>query len=110
MSGILGKFACRGFINLLTTFYVLRTKIMPISASAKKSLRSSLRKRIINDARRKTMRETVKNVVKLAKDNKAEAKKKLAAAYQALDKAVKRGVMKKNTASRKKSRPSKMTK
>ncbi len=56
------------------------------------------------------MREAVKTVTKLAKDNKSEAKKKLAAAYQALDKAVKRGVMKKNTASRKKSRLSRMTK
>lgn len=83
---------------------------MPISASAKKSLRVSLRKRIVNDARRKTMREAVKNVTKLEKGDKAEAKKKLALAYQAIDKAVKRGVMKKNTASRKKSRLSKMTK
>ncbi len=83
---------------------------MPIIQSAKKALRVSARKRLINDARRKTMRETVKSVVKLAKDDKAEAKKKLALAYQAIDKAVKRGVMKKNTASRKKSRLSKMTK
>ncbi len=83
---------------------------MPISASAKKSLRVSDRKRIINDARRKTMRETVKSVVKLAGEDKAAAKKKLAEAYQALDKAVKRGVIKKNTASRKKSRLSRMTK
>ena len=83
---------------------------MPISASAKKSLRVSDRKRVINDARRKTMRETVKFVVKLAGEDKAEAKKKLAEAYKALDKAVKRGVIKKNTASRKKSRLSRMTK
>ncbi len=83
---------------------------MPISASAKKSLRVSDRKRVINDARRKTMRETVKSVVKLAGEDKAAAKKKLAEAYKALDKAVKRGVIKKNTASRKKSRLSRMTK
>ncbi len=83
---------------------------MPISASAKKSLRVSERKRVVNDARRKTMREAVKNVTKLAKGSKDEAKKNLSLAYQAIDKAVKRGVMKKNTASRKKSRLSKMTK
>ncbi len=83
---------------------------MPRIESAKKALRVSKRKRVINDARRKTMREAVKNVVKLAKDNKAEAKKNLSLAYQAIDKAVKRGVMKKNTAARKKSRLSKMTK
>lgn len=83
---------------------------MPISASAKKSLRVSLRKRIVNDARRKTMREAVKNVTKLVKSDIKEAKKSLSAAYQAIDKAVKRGVMNKNTASRKKSKLSKMTK
>ncbi len=83
---------------------------MPISASAKKSLRVSLRKRVINDARRKTMREAVKSVTKTAKTDVKEAKKKLADAYQAIDKAVKRGVMNKNTASRKKSMLSRMTK
>lgn len=83
---------------------------MPISASAKKSLRVSLRKRVINDARRKTMREAVKSVTKTVKTDVKEAKKKLADAYQAIDKAVKRGVMNKNTASRKKSLLSKMTK
>ncbi len=83
---------------------------MPISASAKKSLRVSARKRIVNDARRKTMRETVKSVVKLAVTSKADAKKKLSEAYKAIDKAVKRGVMKKNTASRKKSQLSRITK
>jgi len=83
---------------------------MPISASAKKSLRVSLRKRVINDARRKTMREAVKSVTKTVKTDVKEAKKKLADAYQAIDKAVKRGVMNKNTASRKKSMLSRMTK
>lgn len=83
---------------------------MPISASAKKSLRVSLRKRVINDARRKTMREAVKSVTKAVKTDVKEAKKKLADAYQAIDKAVKRGVMNKNTASRKKSMLSRMTK
>lgn len=83
---------------------------MPISASAKKSLRVADRKRVVNDARRKTMREAVKAVTKIAKTDKKEAKKLLSAAYQALDKAVKGGVLKKNTASRKKSRLSKMTK
>lgn len=83
---------------------------MPISASAKKSLRVSLRKRVINDARRKTMREAVKSVTKTAKTDVKEAKKKLADAYQAIDKAVKRGVMNKNMASRKKSMLSRMTK
>ena len=83
---------------------------MPISASAKKSLRVSDRKRVINDARRKAMREAVKSVTKISKTDKAGAKEKLSTAYQAIDKAVKRGVIKKNTASRRKSKLSRMTK
>lgn len=83
---------------------------MPISDSAKKSLRVAGRKKIINDSYRKNMREATKAVTKLAKTDKKEAKKLLSKAYQAIDKAAKRGVMKANTASRKKSRLSKMTK
>ncbi len=78
---------------------------MPISASAKKSLRVSARKRIVNDRRRKTMKESVKEISKLVKlGKKDEAKKLLSKAYKAIDKAAKRGVIKANTAARKKSR------
>lgn len=80
---------------------------MPNIRSAKKAMRVSSRKRVINDARRKTMKESVKQVKTLAKTSVDEAKKKLAKAFQAIDKAAKRGVIKKNTASRKKSRLSK---
>ena len=84
---------------------------MPISASAKKSLRVSLRKRIVNDRRRKAMKESVKEISKLVKAGKKdEAKKLLPKAYQAIDKAHKRGVIPKNTASRRKSGLVKMTK
>jgi len=84
---------------------------MPISASAKKSLRVSARKRIVNDRRRKTMKESVKEITKLVKGGKKdEAKKLLPKAYQAIDKATKRGVIKQNTASRRKSILSKITK
>jgi small subunit ribosomal protein S20 len=84
---------------------------MPISASAKKSLRVSQRKRVINDRRRKTMKESVKEISKLVKSgNKDEAKKLLPKAYKAIDKANKRGVIAKNTAARRKSKLSKMTK
>lgn len=84
---------------------------MPISASAKKSLRVSVRKRVFNDARRKDVKESVKAVAKLVKEGKkAEAKKLVSAAYQAIDKAAKRGVINKNNAARRKSRLSKMTK
>ncbi|MDQ5901427.1 MAG: small subunit ribosomal protein [Patescibacteria group bacterium] len=84
---------------------------MPISASAKKSLRVSHRKRIVNDRRRKALKESVKEITKLVKAGKKdEAKKLLPKAYKAIDKANKRGVIQTNTASRKKSGLSKMTK
>ncbi len=51
------------------------------------------------------MRDEVKGVKKLvAAKQAAEARKLLAAAYQAIDKAAKRGVIKPNAAARKKSR------
>lgn len=62
------------------------------------------RKRSLNDKRRRTMKELVKSVkTEASKDAKA-AKAELSKAYQAIDKALKRGVIKKNTAARKKSR------
>lgn len=76
---------------------------MPIIKSAKKALRSSRRKRVINDRRKRAMKETIKDTRKLVADPKAAAAK-LREAYQAIDKAAKSGVIKKNAASRKKSR------
>ena len=71
---------------------------MPITKSAKKALRQNKRRRARNFARARAWKEAMKN----AKKNKSA--EFLARAYQALDKAAKRGVIKKNTASRKKSR------
>ena len=69
---------------------------MPIIKSAKKALRSSGRKRVFNLRRKETMRRTVKEVEKLAGEGKhVDANSKLALAYQAIDKAAKRGVIKK---------------
>ena len=51
------------------------------------------------------MKDAVKEVRTLAAAGKTkEAQAKLSSAYQAIDKGVKRGVIKKNTASRMKSR------
>lgn len=84
---------------------------MPITKSAKKALRGSMKKKMVNDRRKKTMKDTIKSVEKLVKDKKpSEAKKLLPNAYSAIDKAAKSGVLKKNTASRKKARLSKITK
>lgn len=84
---------------------------MPITRSAKKALRSSDRKREFNLRRKEKVNKTVKSVKKLVTaNNKKEAVQALREAQKALDKAVKGKTMNKNTASRKKSRLSKMIK
>lgn len=84
---------------------------MPITKSAKKALRGSSAKKAINDRTKKKVKESVKNIEKLLKEKKkTEAKKLLSEAYSAIDKAAKKGVFKKNTAARKKSRLSRITK
>jgi small subunit ribosomal protein S20 len=78
---------------------------MAIILSAKRAIRVSKRRKVHNDRRVKTMRNEVKEMKKLivAKDVKTAAQK-MKDAYKAIDKAAKRGVIKKNTASRKKSK------
>ena len=83
---------------------------MPITKSAKKAIRGSLRKKAFNDQRKKAMKEIMKKIEKLAKTNKAEAMKMISAAFQAIDKSAQKGVIKKNNAARKKSRLSKLVK
>ena len=83
---------------------------MPITQSAKKAIRGSLRKKASNDQRKRTMKEVIKKIEKFAKTEKAEAGKLLSSAFQAIDKAAKKGVIKKNTAARKKSRLAKSVK
>lgn len=78
---------------------------MAITTSAKKAIRVSARKRVFNVKRVRAMRGAVKEARVLAKGGDAKEKaEKLSTAYAAIDKAAKRGVIKKNTASRKKSR------
>jgi len=78
---------------------------MAITANAKKAHKASLNKRVFNIRRSRAMREVVKEVRDLAHGGKkAEAMKKLSEAYKAIDKAAKRGIIKDNTADRKKSR------
>ena len=83
---------------------------MPITKSAKKAIRGSLRKKAFNDARKRAMKDVMKKLEKLAKTNKEEAKKMLTGAYQAIDKAARSGVIKKNNAARKKSRLARLLK
>lgn len=77
---------------------------MAITKSAKKAHRASLKKRIFNVRRKRTLTDTVKEVRKAIPTDPKAAEASLSAAYKAIDKAAKTGVIKKNTADRKKSR------
>lgn len=83
---------------------------MPITKSAQKAIRGSARKRAFNDRKKRAMKELIKKIEKLIKSDKKEAAKLLSSAYQAIDKAAKGGVIKKNNAARKKSRLSRLVK
>lgn len=77
---------------------------MAITKSAKKAHRASLRKKAYNDARKKGMSLALKGA-RLAKKGDTAA---LAAAYKAIDKAMKRGLLAKNTAARRKAKVAKL--
>jgi small subunit ribosomal protein S20 len=78
---------------------------MAITSSAKRAIRVSARKRVVNLRRMTTMRDEMKTLRKMAESGKPEdVAKALPMVYRAIDKAAKRGVIKKNTAARKKSR------
>ncbi len=80
---------------------------MANTKSAKKAHEASLRKRVFNLRRLRAMKSTIKEVRSLALAKDKKAFELLQKAYKAIDKAAKRGVIKKNTAARKKSRLSK---
>jgi len=78
---------------------------MPITKGAQKALRASERKRVFNVRRKGAMKDVVKEVQKaVAGGDAKKAQELLPKAYKAIDKAAQRGVIKDNTASRKKSR------
>lgn len=78
---------------------------MAITKGAKKAHRSSLRKGVFNARRKSEMRVVTKQMqAHLGAGATKEAEALLPKAYKAIDKAAKRGVIKQNTAARKKSR------
>ena len=79
---------------------------MAITKGAKKAHRQSLRKRAMNQERKQAVRATAKAARLAPKGDKAA----LAAAYKAIDKALKRGIIKKNTAARRKAKVAKLLK
>ncbi len=81
---------------------------MPITKSAQKAMRGSLRKKVFNDRRKHAMKDIIKKIEKTVKVDKQKAKNLLSSAFALIDKAAKRGVIKKNNAARKKSRLSRL--
>ncbi len=83
---------------------------MPITKTAKKRLRQNEKRHILNLGYKRRMKRIVKEIRELISENKKkEAQKLLPKAYKIIDKAAKRGIIKENTASRKKSRLTKAT-
>lgn len=79
---------------------------MAITRSAKKAHRQSLVRKSYNEALKANIRSAMKGVREAkAGDTKAEA-----VAYKAIDKAYKHGLLKKNTAARRKALVAKMLK
>lgn len=84
---------------------------MPITTSAKKALRSSKRKRGFNLNKKELVGDAIKKIKKLVGEKKVkEAVEFMREVQKVIDKSVKTGLLKKNTASRKKSRISAMIK
>jgi len=78
---------------------------MAITKSAKKAYRQSLRRKARNTERKDSLKKLLKEIRSLISAKKTdEAKKLLSNVYKLLDKGVKSGLVKKGTASRKKSR------
>lgn len=78
---------------------------MPITSSAKKALRQSKKHAESNALKKEAFRTVIKNFKKfIAAKNIKDAADLLPSIYQKLDKAAKTHVIKKNTASRLKSR------
>lgn len=82
---------------------------MPITTSAKKALRQNIKRKAKNVGRKGKIKDLIKQAHFLIANKKIdEVKKILPQIYKILDKGAKVGIMKKNTASRRKSRITKL--
>ena len=78
---------------------------MPVTKSAKKALRQNIKRKQRNLSLKNKIRRLQRNILRLVEQKKnEEAQKLLPQFYKAVDKAAKNNVIKKNTASRRKSR------
>ena len=90
-------------INILIFVY------MAITKSAKKRIRQNIKRAERNKSRKSKIKNLIKKVrVLVAANKKDEAKQLLPSLYKALDKGAKKNTIKKNAASRKKSRITKL--
>ena len=76
---------------------------MPNKASAKKALRQSVKRRVLNDGRRRTTKTTIKAARKAMAAGSGDAGSQVNLAVKAIDKAAKARVMHRNKAARLKS-------
>jgi small subunit ribosomal protein S20 len=80
-----------------------------ITKSAQKAYRQNVKRRAHNAKQKMAFKKLIKDYKKLVTGKEADkAKEKLSAVYKALDKAAKTNLLKKNTASRLKSRLTKL--
>ena len=77
---------------------------MPNKKSAEKELRKNIKRNIQNNKVKDVMKKAVKTSIKAVTNGEKIAKEDLSKTIKAIDKAAKKGVIKKNTAARKKSR------
>lgn len=84
---------------------------MPIIKAAIKHFRQSEKRRKVNRSMKDTLKESLKTLLKLAKNKEFEEfKKMLPSVMSVIDKAAKNNLLHKNNAARKKSRLSKIVK
>jgi len=77
---------------------------MPNTASAGKELRKAVKRRTRNEKIKNNLKDLIKDSRRAIEAKEAKAKELLAKTLKALDKAAQRGVIKKNTRDRRKSR------
>jgi small subunit ribosomal protein S20 len=77
---------------------------MPNKKSAEKELRKTVKRNAANKKVATKLKNLVKTSLKQIKANDSKIKEDFTKTVQAIDKAAKKGIIKKNTASRKKSR------
>ena len=78
---------------------------MPITKSAKKALRQNEKRRVHNLSYKTRLKDLIKEIELLISEKKTEeAKQLLPKVYKIIDKSAKVGIIKKNTAARKKSK------